>query len=146
MQSTGIRKRLFRKLKLLIKFLLGKNIYESGYSFESVGNFVYSTNQRELEKFVLGMHYRNVAFKSISDFYIKGGENISIKSKYFRDKIKIQLFKRIIIIKDLIHKLGFEDNVILCSILFKEKPKEDVILDLKKLNWKYKKLPKNPYL
>lgn len=146
LQSAGIRKRFFRKFKLLIKFLLGKSIYQSGYSFESVGNFVYSTNERELEKFVLGMHYRNVAFKSISDFYIKGGENISIKSKYFRDKIKIQLFKKIIIIKDLIHKLGFEDNVILCSILFKEKPKKDVILDLEKLNWKYKKLPKNPYL
>ena len=54
--STGIRKRFFRKLKLIIKFLLGKNIYQSGYSFEPVGNFIYSTNQRELEKFLLGMH------------------------------------------------------------------------------------------
>ena len=141
--NYGLRKRIFGSLKFLLKFLLRKEIHGYGYNFEKVGNFVYSTNERELEKFLLGMHYRNIAFKSISDIYIEGGENISLKSKNIKDRMKILIFKIIVFVKEIINKLGFENNSLLCSILFKDDPDEDLILELKKYNWKFKKLPKN---
>ena len=84
------------------------------------------------------MHYTNVAFKSMSDFYIKGIENISLRSTSIKDKISIVIIKNIIRIKELLNILGFEDNSILCTILFKEKPDMITLQKLKKLNGKSK--------
>jgi len=144
--KRGYRKGLVRKIKWVIKKLLNKKIYNSGYNFESVGNFIYSTNQRELEKFLLGMHYRNIAFRKICDFYIYGSEHIDINSKKLNEIIKIQILKKMIFFQEVLNFFGLEESALLCTILFKEKPDKKLLLDLKNLNWNYKKLPKNPYL
>ena len=92
------------------------------------------------------MHYTKIAFKSISDFYINGGENILLGSDLIKDKLKIQLFNGIVKIQEILSFLGFEDKPLLCTILFKEEPEKITLSNLKKLNWKYKELPKNPYI
>lgn len=144
--KRSIRKSIINSLKMILKIVLRKEIYKSGYNFETVGNFVYSTNQRELEKFLLGMHYRNFAFKRISDFYLDGGEFINLDSKKLTDRIKIKLVKSLIFIQEILSNLGFIENTILCSILFKEEPNEKTLNELKNSNWKFIKLPKNPYI
>lgn len=144
--NRSFRKELIKKIKWILKLFLRKKIFSSGYNFESVGNFIYSTNQRELEKFLLGMHYTNIAFKKLCDFYINGSEHIDLKSNKFKDKIKIHILKKMIFLQEILNILGFEESSVLCSILFKEKPNSKLVSDLKFFKWKYKKLPKNPYI
>ena len=52
------------------KLILKKNL--SNHNFEEVGNYIYSFSERELEKFLLGMHYTNISFFGIDDLYNKG--------------------------------------------------------------------------
>ncbi len=144
--KKGIRKTITRKMKLILKLLKGKKTFNQGYGFETVGNFIYSINQREIEKFLLGMHYRHVAFKKINDFYINGGELIKLNSKNFKDILKIQLMKKSIMILNLFTFLGFEESTILSAILFKEAPDNETIEKLRKFKWDYNILPKNPYI
>ncbi len=144
--KKGIRKTITRKAKLILKILKGNKLFNKGYGFETVGNFIYSVNEREIEKFLLGMHYRHVAFKKINDFYINGGESIKLNSKNIKDILKIQFMKKTIIIQDLLTFLGFEESSILSAILFKEVPDFKTKQKLSKFKWNYNILPKNPYI
>ena len=45
---------IYLKLIYLFKKLINKNVNISDYSFEEVGNFIYTVNLREIEKFMLG--------------------------------------------------------------------------------------------
>ena len=92
------------------------------------------------------MHYRNIGFKTISDFYIDGGENILLDSKNIKDQIKIFVYKSIVYFKEILSVLRFKDNSLLCTILFKEEPNPKIIDKLKSFRWEIKKLPKNPYI
>lgn len=135
---------LARKIRKIIKFFLNRST--SDYGFEKIGNFVYSINNREIEKFLLGMHYRNVTFKYMNDHYTEGVEFIDLKTKSLKDKFKIFKLKAIIFIKDFIC-LFFNGNYeLILSILFKEEPDYKTINMLKDKKWIYKKLPENPYI
>ena len=68
---TSIFKNLFYKIKELIKKISRKNIYKDEYDFEEVGNFIYTINIRELEKFLLGMHKTNIASNNLNDYHFK---------------------------------------------------------------------------
>ena len=132
----------FFMLRLLKIFLGRKN---SDHGFESVGNYVYTISPREVEKFLLGMHYTKVAFFSVNDAYLPGVEYAPIKSKNLTDfLLKYKLFGRIWIL-DALYSLGIKRPSILISILFKSEPSQELIASLKKLGWRYKELPKNPY-
>ena len=145
-KTNGIRKKILKTLKLILKIVLKRKSYYSGYNFESVGNFIYSTSERELEKFLLGMHYTNIAFKSMSDFYINGIEHVSLNSSKISDIIRVQTIKKTIFMREFLNKIGFEDNPILCTILFKQEPDKNTLQELKKFKWDVKKLPSNPFL
>ena len=138
------KKGLARKIRKIIKFILNRPT--SDYGFEKIGNFVYSINNTEIEKFLLGMHYRNVAFKYMNDHYTKGVEFVELKTKSLKDKFKIFKLKAIISFKDFIC-LFFNGNYeLMLSILFKEDPDYKTINMLKDKKWIYKKLPENPYI
>ena len=68
--------KFLKKILNFYKFIKGKNFNKDCYSFEEVGNFIYTTNSRELEKFLLGMHYRHIGLIELNDHYIKGVEYI----------------------------------------------------------------------
>ena len=140
--DQGMRKRLIIYIKIILKFILRKRSNKDGYGFEPVGNFIYSITSRELEKFLLGMHYRHIATTGMNDAYEKGVEFVSKNNKNFIS-LKIHLS---IAIQDLLTRLGFLNNSILLAALFKDSPSKKQIGDLKKYQWNYKKLPKNPYL
>ena len=145
---NGNRKRLFNFFKNKAKILLKKNNFSNNdnYRFEEIGNFVYSINPRELEKFLLGMHFQIIAFSEIDDVYIRGGELVAINSQKKKDKLLIKKFNSIIQIKTLLKKLKFLDTNIIFSCLFKEYPDKEIQKDLRLIDWQLKKLPINPYI
>ena len=138
--------KLLKKILNFYKFIKGKNFNKDCYSFEEVGNFIYTTNARELEKFLLGMHYRDIGFIELNDHYIKGVEYTELYDKKISTKIKIIVFKAIIYSKDILTKLKLLNNSLNINILFKEKPNNNLLKEMKLHKWNHKELPLNPYL
>jgi len=141
-----IQKLLFTKLKNFAKTILKKNVFKDEYNFEEVGNFIYTINIRELEKFLLGMHKTSIASNNINDHYFQNVEYISFNEKKIKDKITFLKLKTFIFIKNILCNLGFLTHSLKEVILFKQGPNSKEIKNLKKYNWEYKKLPDNPYL
>ena len=92
------------------------------------------------------MHKTSIGFNEINDHYFKEIEHISIKTKNRTEKIKCFYLRFIIFLKNIFCELGFLKHSIGEVILFKKKPISKVLNKMKKYNWKYKSLPKNPYL
>ena len=137
---------IFLKFKNLIKSLLNKEFFKGEYNFESVGNFIYTINKRELEKFLLGMHQTSIAFNDINDHYFKNVEKIPVVAQNNKDKQYCLKLKFAIKLKDILCKLGLLNYSIGEVILFKNKPTLSIINEMKAYKWKYKSLPLNPYL
>lgn len=143
---SNILRIFFIKLKNLLKKFLGKKVYKDEYGFEEVGNFIYTINIRELEKFLLGMHKNDIASNNLNDHYLKNIEFISINERKIKDKFMYMKLKTIIFLKDILCKLSLLNFSIGEVVLFKDKPGSKMIDKLEKSKWKYKKLPINPYL
>lgn len=137
---------IFTKFKNKLKRILKKEVYLDEYNFETVGNFIYTINKRELEKLLLGMHKTEIAFNNINDHYFNYVHNVLINSRKIEDKIKIFKLRSIIKIKNLLSIIGLINYSVGEVILFKEKPKSKTLNKMRKFKWVYKKLPNNPYL
>ena len=144
--KSSILTALIRKIYNFFKTLRGYKCNRDSYSFEEVGNFIYTTNNRELEKFLLGMHYRHIGLIELNDHYIKGVEYIDYFDRSFLNKSKVLLLKFIINIKDLLAKLKLINYSININILFKKKPNDSIVENMNLEKWNYKILPLNPYL
>lgn len=96
----------------------------STHEFEEIGNFVYRISEREMEKFLLGMHHRHIAFKPLNDAYLPTHRAV----------------RRNIAIFDILHRFGIRKSRILNAALFKSPPAQ------KPDGWNMRILPKNPYL
>ena len=144
--KSNILKICIKNIYYFFKTLKGSKCNKDSYSFEEVGNFIYTTNSRELEKFLLGMHYRHIGLIELNDHYIKGVEDIDYFDKSFFNKIKIILFKFIVYLKDFLAKLKLINYSVNINILFKKKPNNFTLRKMKSEKWDYKILPLNPYL
>lgn len=115
-----------------------------GHFFEEVGNYVYTTSERELEKFMLGIHHNTIAFSGINDHYskISGHE---IENLNLQMKLKFLRLKTIIAFKNLLNLLNIRKTNLLKAILFKNNLNEDLKFILQKEGFQFKILPKNPY-
>ena len=129
-----------------MKRFLGKKVYKDEYGFEEVGNFIYTINFRELEKFLLGIHKTDIASTNLNDHHFKNIEFVSIKGRTIIEKLICMKLKTIIFFKDILSNLSLLNFSIGEVILFKDKPSSEIIDKLKKSNWEYKELPINPYL
>ncbi len=135
------------KLKNLIKKITGyKRIFQEGYWFEDVGNFGYTINKRELEKFLLGMHFQNIAFIDINDHYIPGVEFCPANGGTLKNWLLQRKIKNYIFARDILCKLGIYQGGLIGAALYKESPNKKEIIKIKKAGWRYKNLPKNPYI
>ena len=141
--KNSIRKMAFSKLGRFLKKLLGKKNYN--YDFETVGNFVYRVNPKELEKFLLGMHYRYIATTGVNDYYAPGAEFIDMLTTSAKEKRVIKKAKTVIALRDFLSFTGFSEGLLIAT-LFKEAPTEQLKELLAQSSWKLKELPKNPYL
>ena len=131
-------------LKRLAKHALGKS--ERGHSFEPIGNYVYTISERELEKFLLGMHYGYIGFQGCNNFYIDGVEFVPTEGGTSRDK-RIRLMTRgAIVAMDALEKVGLHKSSLLSAALFKQEPAPALRQQLEASKWKLRKLPRNPYL
>ena len=130
--------------KRLAKRLAGRE--QSSYLFEPVGNFVYSLNPKELEKFLLGMHYRHIATIGINDAYEKGVEFISLENPSEKEQQVIKRVQSAIRKADKRCKAGRSSYGLLLAALFKDEPTNQTKNMLAKSGWQIKELPKNPYL
>ncbi len=131
-------------IKTIIYKLLKKP--KPGHGFEEVGNYIYSIEPKELEKFLLGMHFRKIAWKFMNDHYFPGIEFINLNKHSFRQKLIIYKLKIIIFVKNIFCLFFKGNHDLITSILFKEEPNNNLINKLKKGKWIYKNLPKNPYI
>ena len=128
--------------KGFLKKIFGKSW---NYGFEKIGNFIYRINKKELEKFLLGMHYRDIAFNKVIDKYSKGVEfeekqNLTNKGKLLYLKLRIR-----IIVSQILNALLIDDGGLLIATLFKEEPNLNLKEKLRKNGWNFKKLPRNPF-
>jgi ubiquinone/menaquinone biosynthesis C-methylase UbiE len=128
----------------LIKALLRRDKYQ--HSFEPIGNYVYSISEREIEKFLLGMHYTNVAYIGVNDAYSPGVEFIPMNAQSAKDKtVKSALLLKIRL-RDFICNLGLNRSGLLLATLFKEQPSPDLLAEMRRAGWNVRELPVNPYL
>jgi len=131
---------LFRNLKNIIKFFLGKEINK--HSFEESGNYMFSISRREIEKVALGLNYKTVAFKGINDAYFSGVEYEKMSDKGPLQKKVIRLIN----IANFLCKLGFLDYGILASIIFKKELSKELLQQLIDEGYEIIQLPDNPYI
>ncbi len=126
-----------------LKRLVGKKT--AAHSFESVGNYIYSLSEREIEKFLLGMHRRFVAFNGLNDVYTPGVEFIELSTKDSRERSVLRVLKAKLNVLDLLTALGIRETSLIATVLFKSQPAPVLIDALEKKGWKLKELPRNPY-
>ena len=131
------------KLKKIIKTTISMpKKHPDHYRFEVSGNYVYTVSKRDIEKVAIAMQMPMIAIYNFNDYYKEGVEFISTKkpSKVFA-MIKIKLFLR-----NIMSKLGLAMYTGIITIIFKEKPTEKLIIELKNKGFKFTELPINPYL
>ena len=104
---SNILRILFIKLKNLLKRFLSKKVYKDEYGFEEVGNFIYTINIRELEKFLLGIHKTDIASSNLNDHHFKNIEFVSNNGRTIKEKLISMKLKTIIFSKDILCNLSF---------------------------------------
>ena len=144
--KSNIFSNLIKDFYYAFKKLRGLKVNKDSYSFEEVGNFIFTTNSRELEKFLLGMHYRHIGLIELNDHYIRGVEHIDLYDRNFGNLLKILIFKLIIFSKEFLTKFKLINNSINICVLFKESPDFNLLKKMRLYKWNYKELPLNPYL
>lgn len=140
------KKYCLQSIKNIMKRILKKKIFAHNYNFEEVGNFIYTINLRELEKFLLGMHKIYIASNFLNDHHIKGIEFVNQGEKNTKKRFLLLNLKLKIFLKDFLCKFGFLNYSILEVILFKNLPDKETINKINKSSWNFKTLPKNPYI
>ena len=134
-----------QSIKNFLKRIMRVSTY-SFHEFEEVGNYVYTVSERELEKFLLGIHYTGCAFIGCNDSYIPGIETICMTTENPEEIKIINKLKESIRRKDLLCSLALQRSSLLTSTLFKAKPSSELVHKLKSLSWTVKSLPANPHL
>lgn len=144
--DSAIKPKLLNKFIPLIRCLLGKPPNSENHRFETVGNYIFSVSERELEKVQLGMHRRFIAYMYFNDYYEDGFPFVMLNSTDKTDIKKIRKAKRFIKIRDILARFGLIRPGLLATILFKYDPNPLLLQSLKKAGWKIKELPRNPYI
>lgn len=122
-----------------LKSLVGKKVTKHNY--ETVGNYVFTISRREIEKVALGLNYKTIAFKGVNDTYI-----VEAGDEKFSDNGPIQKkIRKKINLANILCKLNFTDYALLSTIIFKEKPSNELLNNLIKFDYTVIHLPNNPY-
>lgn len=144
--DVKVKPKFLNKFFPIIKQLLGKSVHTDGHYFETIGNYVFTVSERELEKVQLGMHRRHIAYMYVNDYYEQGFEFVQLDSQEKSDIRKIRKTKLSINLRDFLSRFNLISPRLLIAILFKEEPSSSLVKSLKKSGWQVKTLPRNPYL
>jgi len=130
---------LFKSINF-IKALFGRKY--SKHNYEESGNYSYSLSVREIEKVALGLNYNFIAFKGVNDAYFGGVEYEKLSENGpLQKKVKNKINKL-----NLLCRLGVLDYGVLTSIIFKQKPSNEVFQRLTEDGFEIIVLPSNPYV
>lgn len=121
--------------------LRGKARHFDQHRYEDSGNYIYSISERELEKACLGINLPCVAFKGLTDLYVKGGE---FEPASFTSP-KFLRMRTVIFLHSLLVKLGLSRHNVLMCCIFKEEPAPEERRALVENGWRVVDLPRNPY-
>jgi ubiquinone/menaquinone biosynthesis C-methylase UbiE len=138
-------------VKLLLSKLTGKNyqpyvpgILPLSHAYEEAGNYLYAVSVRELIKLVHGMDLGGLAWCGFNDVYIKGCEfETAQKGNPLFDNITSEIAKGDKQCKT--HPQFHQPNMV-SVIIFKEKPDEQLIQQLRGTNFQIPAKEKNPFL
>ncbi|MCL2074314.1 MAG: class I SAM-dependent methyltransferase [Marinilabiliaceae bacterium] len=120
-------------------------IWKNRFSWEGVGNYVFKISIREIEKIAMGIGLPCIAYKEI---------NIQLKTVPTKwgnlmqvpfDKKLYKKLKRRLAIWNFICKLRIIPYNTLCAIVFKERPSQELLKELKQNKFRVIELPTNPY-
>lgn len=143
-RDRAIDRAFFSPLYDFLKLLLGKD--RSQHAFEPVGNYIYALSEREIEKFLLGLHHTSVAFLGMNDAYVPGVEFAALNSEAPADrKLRREIQGRIRRL-DALARLGVIRTTMLTAALFQQPPNASLSAAMAAEGWKLKTLPRNPYL
>lgn len=129
-------------IRILRKITGKKN---NPHIFETVGNYVYTISTSEIEKLMLGIGLRHYAFIGINDYYIPGIENTPIEGGNFKERMLRLRVKFKILTRDILSNIGFLNHNLITLIIYKIKPTNSQIKDLKSAGFNFISLPINPY-
>lgn len=117
--------------------------WKNRYSFEEVGNYVFKLSEREIDKLANGIGLPMIAFKGINNNYYNpaaGSEKADDSSAAFRN------IKRKLAIHNALEKLTLMPSQVLCAVIFKKTPDQEVLQEMNKNGFLIHHLPPNPYL
>jgi ubiquinone/menaquinone biosynthesis C-methylase UbiE len=115
------------------------------HEFEPVGNYVYALSERELEKFLLGMHYAHIALIGCNDAYAEGVELVPMDSPLEKDRRMKKKILSSIRRSDLMCRLGLKKPGFITAALFKQEPTSGLAASLRARGWELRQLPSTPY-
>ena len=144
-RDLTVEKSIINSIRDTVKTIVGRELYREN-NHEEVGNYIYTFSERELEKFLLGMHYRDIAFCDLNDRYIEGSEYVRLDSKNPGERKMIEGLMSKIRVADFLSKKRIRPSNLIASALFKSSPESGLVEELKSYSWRIKKLPKNPWL
>jgi ubiquinone/menaquinone biosynthesis C-methylase UbiE len=132
---------LLRQAIYWARKLRGKLRHFDGNRYEDSGNYIYSVSEREMEKACLGINLPCIAFKGLTDLYVKGGE---FEPASFAST-KFLRMRAVILVHGLLVKLGLSRHNVLMCCIFKEEPTAAERRALMENGWRLIDLPRNPY-
>jgi ubiquinone/menaquinone biosynthesis C-methylase UbiE len=116
--------------------------WKNRYSFEEVGNYVFKLSEREMDKLANGIGLPMVAFKGINNNYWK--PNIA-KEKADDSSSAFKKIKNKLALHDLLTQWSIIPSQVLCAVIFKKIPSEQVMEAMKKDGFQIHIFPPNPY-
>ena len=121
--------------------LIGRQRHFDEHRYEDSGNYIYSISEREIEKVCLGVNLPCVAFKGLTDLYVKGGE---FEPAAFSSR-KFLRMRAVISLHGFLVRLGASRHNVLMCCIFKEVPAPEVRRPMLGNGWRLVDLPRNPY-
>lgn len=117
------------------------------YRFEKVGNFVYSPNPIELEKFLLGLGGQQILFRFYNDYWMsREADQSPVLGGTSRQKKLRRAVMRTIRRRNLMGRTGLVPFGKMGCLLIKNQHPDHVFSNMKRYEWRLKPLPVNPYL
>lgn len=119
--------------------LSGIHKYEN---FESVGNYIFTVSEREINKIALALNLKNVFYKKQNDCFVEGAEDEKREDngrvfKQIQSKLRLHNF---------LCKVGLMQYGLITSLIMKEEPTNESIVKLKREGYIGYVLPDNPFI
>ncbi|WP_149240110.1 class I SAM-dependent methyltransferase [Dyadobacter sp. 32] len=116
--------------------------WKNRYSFEEVGNYVFKLSEREMDKLANGIGLPMVAFKGINNNYYNA------KAAHEKADDSSSAFKKIrrkLAMHNLLTRLTLMPSQVLCAVIFKKLPSDQIMEALKREGFQIHIFPPNPY-